>query len=134
MLKIRAKTLVNMKFPLPPAMRSLHGSIEMSVIVQPQQWDHVCPNKTAGCRGWWSGRKKKVRQEMAYVNSTRQVSVSFGDRIVALAKVTAQAWQRRRVYLQTLRELDALDDRDLRDMGLSRSEVRALAHEAAYGR
>ena len=71
---------------------------------------------------------------MAYVNSSRQVSVSFGDRIVALMKVTSQSMQRRRVYLQTLHELNGLNDRDLSDLGISRSDIAMVAREAAYQR
>jgi uncharacterized protein YjiS (DUF1127 family) len=70
---------------------------------------------------------------MAYVNSSRQATVSFGDRIVALVKVVGQSMQRRRVYLQTLHELTNLSDRDLADLGLARSDIGAVAREAAYG-
>lgn len=70
---------------------------------------------------------------MAYVNSSRQVSVSFGDRIVALGKVAVQALHRRRVYLQTLQELGALSDRDLADLGLARTDLPMVAREAAFG-
>lgn len=38
-----------------------------------------------------------------------------------------------KVYRQTLRELSGLSDRALTDLGLSRSMIKALAHEAAYG-
>ncbi len=41
---------------------------------------------------------------------------------------------RRAVYQQTLRELQALSDRELADLGISQHNIRALAHEAAYGR
>lgn len=40
---------------------------------------------------------------------------------------------RRAVYRQTLRELDALSDRDLNDLGLNRSDIRRVAHGAAFG-
>ncbi|KGJ06796.1 Uncharacterized conserved protein YjiS, DUF1127 family [Paracoccus halophilus] len=40
---------------------------------------------------------------------------------------------RRSVYRQTLRELDELSDRDLNDLGLSRSSIRSVAYEAAWG-
>lgn len=70
---------------------------------------------------------------MAYVNSSRHATVSFGDRIVALVKVAGQAMQRRRVYLQTLNELNGLSDRDLADLGIARSELSTVAREAAYG-
>lgn len=70
---------------------------------------------------------------MAYVNATRQDSVSFGDRIVALVKVVGQAMQRRRAYHQTIFEMNNLSDRDLADLGLSRCDIPSVAREAAYG-
>lgn len=70
---------------------------------------------------------------MAYVNSSRQATVTFGDRIAALVKVVGQSMQRRRAYLHTLGELNALSDRDLADLGLARSEIPHVAREAAYG-
>lgn len=71
---------------------------------------------------------------MAYVNSSRAVSVSFGDRLAAVASVIRAAVQRRRIYLQTLSELRALSDRDLADLGLHRSMISAVAKDAAYGK
>lgn len=39
----------------------------------------------------------------------------------------------RRLYRQTVRELNALSPRELADLGINRSMIRRLAHEAAYG-
>lgn len=39
---------------------------------------------------------------------------------------------RRAIYHQTLRELNALTARDLADLGISRSMITRLAHDAAY--
>lgn len=69
---------------------------------------------------------------MAYVNSTRSVSVSFSDRFSALLKVAQEMIERRRVYARTVDELSALSDRDLADLGLSRSNISSVAREAAY--
>ncbi|RME95320.1 MAG: DUF1127 domain-containing protein [Alphaproteobacteria bacterium] len=44
------------------------------------------------------------------------------------------AWERSRVYANTYNELAALSDRDLHDLGISRSEIKRLAYEAAYGK
>ncbi len=38
------------------------------------------------------------------------------------------AWRR---YRQTLRELDGLSDRELADLGFGRSDIRAVARQAA---
>lgn len=40
--------------------------------------------------------------------------------------------QKRKIYRQTYRELSSLSDRALADLGLSRSMIKSLAHEAAY--
>lgn len=38
-----------------------------------------------------------------------------------------------RLYRQTLTELGALSDRELRDLGLSRLSIRQVAHDSVYG-
>lgn len=70
---------------------------------------------------------------MAYVGTSRQDTVTIGDRIVALFKVMNQAMQRRLAYVQTLEELNALGDRDLADLGIERNDLRTVARQAAYG-
>ena len=45
----------------------------------------------------------------------------------------AARWARYSLYRTTLAELAALSDRDLADIGLNRSMVRAKAFETAYG-
>ena len=41
---------------------------------------------------------------------------------------------RRSVYYTTLRELQALTNRDLADLGLCRSNIKSIAYEHAYGK
>ncbi|GFE63541.1 DUF1127 domain-containing protein [Litoreibacter roseus] len=43
-----------------------------------------------------------------------------------------QRYAQYRLYRQTLNELSALTDRELNDLGLSRSILRRIAYEAAY--
>ncbi len=45
-----------------------------------------------------------------------------------------QALARRKVYRATFSELSALTDRDLKDLGIPRSNIKRIAMEAAYGR
>ncbi len=68
---------------------------------------------------------------MAYVNS-RSASVSISDRFGAVFKTVKDAVDRRRVYATTVKELSALSDRDLNDMGISRLGISDVAREAAY--
>lgn len=44
-----------------------------------------------------------------------------------------QALAKRRVYRTTFFELAALTDRELRDLGITRSNIKRLALEAAHG-
>jgi len=69
---------------------------------------------------------------MAYMNSTRSAQVSFFDRFAALMVGVKDLIARRRVFNQTLFELDQLSDRDLSDLGLSRANIADVAREAAY--
>ncbi len=74
---------------------------------------------------------------MAYVNTTRAAKSSVADRFGGLFGGLFAGFgamiQRRRIYDQTLRELGALSDRELSDLGMSREMVPAVAREAAYG-
>lgn len=45
-----------------------------------------------------------------------------------------QAWTRFKSYRDTLAELDAMSDRDLADIGISRLSIREIAREAVYGK
>jgi len=71
---------------------------------------------------------------MAYVNSTRVSSHGVADRFNAVVKSVTLALHRRRTYVQTLRELTALSDRDLTDLGIGRAMITSVAREAAYGK
>lgn len=45
----------------------------------------------------------------------------------------SEARAKRAVYDRTLKELSAMSDRDLADLGIARCDARSIAHEAAYG-
>lgn len=71
---------------------------------------------------------------MTYVNATRNASHGLVDRFAALSSQVKEAIQRRRVYNQTARELSALSNRDLADLGIHRAMITRIALEAAYGK
>lgn len=71
---------------------------------------------------------------MAYVNSTRTGSVALGDRFGTVLQALRLAIHRRGVFARTRNELNALSDRDLADLGITRAMIDAVAHEAAYGK
>lgn len=72
---------------------------------------------------------------MAYANI--ELSRSTGHGLVVRSRQLLDALSRRiaqaSVYRQTIRELSALSNRDLADLGIHRSEIKRLATEAAYG-
>ena len=70
---------------------------------------------------------------MGYANSTRAASSSFPDRISAAASYIQGALARRRIFSQTARELNALSDRELADLGIHRADIRQIAMQAACG-
>lgn len=71
---------------------------------------------------------------MAYVTSPRANVFSVREIFAHPLQSLQMMMQRRRIYVQTLTELRALSDRDLSDLGLSRSLIRAVATDAAYGK
>lgn len=71
---------------------------------------------------------------MANVQDIRSIEAGIVQRIVALARDIQDAYQRRRVFNETLRELSALSGRELADLGIHRSMITRVAREAAYGK
>ena len=71
---------------------------------------------------------------MAYVNSTRAASYGIADRALAIVKTIRVGLERRRVFKQTVRELQALSNRELADLGIHRTMITRVANEAAYGK
>lgn len=70
---------------------------------------------------------------MAYVNTTRATQSSVSDRFSGLFAGFSAMMARRRIYSQTINELRALTDRELTDLGISRSAIVEVARAAAYG-
>lgn len=71
---------------------------------------------------------------MAYVTETRTPRATLRERAVQLFAGLGERLAQRRVYRTTLNELANLTDRELRDLGVHRSAIKAIAHEAAYGK
>mgnify|MGYP002788992313 CR=1 FL=1 len=70
---------------------------------------------------------------MAYANETLSVGGSLAQRLRELRATFADRRARYGLYRKTLRELEGLTERDLTDLGLSRSNIRDVALTAAYG-
>ena len=117
-------------------MQLLHSSIALWVIVQLQHLPHVCPNRTGEFDRSKSGDAlliKNVRLKMAYVSSSRIIGSGFADRITAFAASVKLAAQRRAVYEKTVRDLKALSNRELADLGIARLNIEDVARVAAFG-
>lgn len=71
---------------------------------------------------------------MAFVNTSRVAQAGFGEQIVALVGGVKKAMAQRAIFKQTVRELGALSDADLADLGVHRSMIVQMAYEAAYGK
>ena len=71
---------------------------------------------------------------MTHTTINRGFETGLFGRIATLVADFRESRQRYRAYRQTVRELEGLCDRDLHDLGLSRSSIEAVALEAAYGR
>lgn len=72
--------------------------------------------------------------EMAYANTTRMANAGLGDRLTGLVASVKQALAQRRIYRDTVRELNGLTTRELADLGIHRSMITRVAMEAAYGK
>lgn len=70
---------------------------------------------------------------MAYANATRTGEWGIIAAFNGLVARLGDARRRYSVYRQTVAELEALNDRDLADLGIARSSITSIATEAAYG-
>lgn len=68
---------------------------------------------------------------MAYASSNTVSGFSFSALLHNAAEAYKTARTRRAVYNQTYNELAVLSDRDLNDIGVSRSDIRDLALQEA---
>lgn len=70
---------------------------------------------------------------MAYATQTQSGALSLLARIAEIREQAAEAYSAWRIYRTTLNELRALTGRDLADLGIHQSQIRAIALDAAYG-
>ncbi|PJI91315.1 uncharacterized protein YjiS (DUF1127 family) [Yoonia maricola] len=59
---------------------------------------------------------------------------SLSTRFAAFRAQLADNAAKRKTYRKTLSELETLSNRDLADLGISRSMIKGIAYEAAYGK
>lgn len=68
---------------------------------------------------------------MAFLTNT--VHVPFANRFTAVVASMITDLMNYRMYRKTIAELQNLNDRELSDLGLSRSEIKFSATKAVYG-
>jgi len=71
--------------------------------------------------------------KMAFVNDIRGYEANLINRIGAGFRSLGEAYEKRRMFNATVRELESLDARMLADLGLSRGDIYDAAFKAAYG-
>lgn len=71
---------------------------------------------------------------MATLNATRTPALGLTERITLALSAVKTSYRKYAVYRHTLRELKALSDRELSDLGIHASMIDQIAREAAYGR
>ncbi len=70
---------------------------------------------------------------MAFASEIHALNGDITHRIAAAYKSMAARFASHRVYRQTVSELSELSTRELDDLGISRSMIKRIALEAAYG-
>ena len=74
---------------------------------------------------------------MAFYNDISNPTLSITERALAAlangAEVLSKRLAKRRIYRATFSELSGLSARELADLGMSRSCIRRVAIETAYG-
>ncbi len=110
-------------------MHFLHSSIAKTIIVQLQH-NHTCYRQQDEIH---HPTDTKRDEHMTYSTHTGFAGFSLGQRFAAFRADLAENAAKRKVYRTTLAELESLSNRDLGDLGISRSAIKAIAFEAAYG-
>lgn len=70
---------------------------------------------------------------MAYVANTQNVHLGLFGRVTDMFRAASERMAQYRTFRTTVNELEALDARELADLGLHRSMIVSIAREAAYG-
>jgi len=70
---------------------------------------------------------------MAFVTETYRPKLSLRDRAAEMIKSYRERAEQRRIFRQTVSELQGLSARELSDIGIHYSMIESIAHESAYG-
>lgn len=109
-------------------MHLLHSSIEPFAIVQLQQKHNSRSQET---RQLPPVRRKRKTMTMVFITENRTAVAALADRASALIANLSEYIATRKLYNTTYNELHALTNRELADLGIHRSSIRAIALDAA---
>lgn len=70
---------------------------------------------------------------MAYISANQTRSLSIIARISDFLATSQKSFADHRLYVRTMSELKSLSNRELNDLGLSRSSLHDIAYQAVYG-
>lgn len=68
---------------------------------------------------------------MTYITSTNTIEIDLADRLARSFSGLVGRFNRALLARRTIRELNALSSRELDDLGLNRSMIKAVAYECA---
>ncbi|MBV1867585.1 MAG: DUF1127 domain-containing protein [Marinosulfonomonas sp.] len=71
---------------------------------------------------------------MAFLNTSHSIEASIPERAAAAWKSAGEQLALYRLQRRTMRELSALSNHELADLGINRSNIRATAHAATHGK
>ena len=104
-------------------MQILHSGIDFMFVVHSQQFPKLRINESAN--------KHNEATNMALAQNTYSASFGIAGRLSALISWAKDLREERKEYTKVYNELASLDDRELNELGLSRSMIRQIALEAA---
>ncbi len=70
---------------------------------------------------------------MAFAADIKQFEAGLLARVNSTFQSVSESYRKRRDFNRTIRELQALGDRELMDLGLSRAEIPSIAYDTVYG-
>lgn len=77
--------------------------------------------------------QKRLGNDMAFISTSKDAQGGLSEMFAAAVRGLVERAEKRLIYRRTLNELSALSSRDLADLGVNRSMLRSIAHQAAYG-
>jgi len=106
-------------------MQMLHGGNSQSCVAKLRPTLHTkCINSPVDIED----------RTMTTVTEFNVTAPSFGAALTARWTALREQMAKRAVYRKTISELQSLTDRELADLGIHRSAIKGIAHEAAFGK